>query len=1013
MDQVACNQRGVTSVQWWVKSLSILALAAASAVGQVSQFEGRPIVDITFSPEQPLDPADLAKAQPLKIGKPLKAEEVARAIDGLFATGRFEDIVVEAEPSGTGIRIVFAIKYSWFTGGVSVEGKADQPPNRGQVTSAARFNLGEPFHDVDVTNGVASIQRLLESNGFYGAIVTPSVERDNKAQQVFVTFKVKEHERAKYEMPLIQDQTPAGESKLSDDTILRATGWRLPIVHWWRKVTNSRTRSGVRGLQEKYEKKDRLKAKVELTKLEYDAQRNRVKPNLTIEPGPRVTVKAVEAKVSKRVLKRYVPVFQERAVDNDLLVEGRRNLTDYFQSQGYYDVDVAFRVLPPEKDLQSIEYVISRGERFKLVRLEISGNRYFDTRDIRERMYIEPASFQLKHGRYSEAFLKRDEESIASLYRSNGFREVKISSQVDRDYKGKTGDVRVRMTIDEGQQWFVDNLAIHGISEANSADLTGQLASAAGQAFADVNLASDREYVLTYYYARGFPNATFTATWQPSSTPKHVNVAYTIKEGERQFVRDIITSGLKITRQRFVDKYITMKPGDPLSPIQETDIQKKFYDLGIFARVDTAVENPEGDEAHKFVLYNFEEADRYTFTVGIGAQVARFGTPSTTDLSSPAGTTGFSPELSLNVSRLDFLGIGHTISARAVYSSIEKRGSISYLQPRFRNVEGRNITYSILFDQTLDIRTFSSKRVEGAIQLSQKFSKSITGLFRFAYRRVSVSDVVIPVLLVPQLLQPVRIGILSVNLAQDRRDNPADPHKGMYNTIDIGVAGKFFGSQRSFARALLRNATYYPLTKNIVLARQTQFGVIIPFAAPAGVSDQESVPLPERFFAGGADSLRAFPYNEAGPRDTGAPLVPGGPTSQPTGFPLGGNALFVNNVELRFPFIGENIQGVLFHDLGNVYTSVGDMSFRYHQTNLQDFNYAVQDVGFGLRYKTPVGPVRADFAYGINPPSFVGFKGTPTQLLSCNPNLPPVGVCQGVQQSISHFQFFFSIGQTF
>ena len=130
----------------------------------------------------------------------------------------------------------------------------------------------------------------------------------------------------------------------------------------------------------------------------------------------------------------------------------------------------------------------------------------------------------------------------------------------------------------------MDNLAIHGISEMNSADLTRQLASAAGQAFADVNMANDRENVLTYYYARGFPNATFTATWQLGATPKHVNVVYTIKEGDRQFVREVITSGLKITRQSYVDKHITMKPGDPLSPIQETDIQKKFYDLGIFAQ---------------------------------------------------------------------------------------------------------------------------------------------------------------------------------------------------------------------------------------------------------------------------------------------------------------------------------------------------------------------------------------------------------------------------------------------
>ena len=1012
---MCCNKREGPRVQWWVisKSIWILALVLSSAAGQVSEFEGRPIVDIVFTPGQPLDAPDLAKAQPLKQGDPLRAEDVARAIDGLFATGRFEDVVVEAEPSGNGVRVIFAVKHAWFVGGVSVEGKVGQSPNRGQVASAARFSLGAPFHDVDVTNAVSSIQRLFESNGLYEATVTPSVERDNQAQQVFVIFTVKENKRAKYEMPIIHDASVSDETRLSNDTILRMTGWRLPIVHWWRNVTNSRTRKGVRSLLAKYEKKDRLKAKVELTKLDYDAQRRRVQPNLTIEPGTRVTVKAVEAKVSKRVLKRYVPVYQERAVDNDLLVEGKRNLSDYFQSQGYYDVSVDFHVLPPEKDLQSIEYVISRGPRFKLVHLEIAGNHYFDTKDIRERMYLEPASFRLRHGRYSEAFLRRDQEQITNLYRSNGFRDAKVSTQVERDYHGQSGDVKVTMTIDEGRQWFVDNLEVRGVTQVNSQDLTGELASAAGQPFADVNMASDREYILTYYYSRGFPDATFSAAWQPSPTPEHANIVYTIKEGEQQFVREVITSGLKTTRQSYLDKHITMKAGQPLSPIQETEIQRQFYDLGIFARVDTAVQNPEGDDTHKYVLYNFEEADRYTFTLGLGAQIARFGTPSTTDLSSPAGTTGFSPEVSLNVSRLNFLGVGHLVSARALYSSIEKRGSISYIQPRFRGVDGRNVTYSILFDQTLDVRTFAAKREEGSIQLSQKVSKSITGLFRFAYRRVSVSDVVIPVLLVPRLLQPVRIGILSATIIQDRRDNPTDPHRGIYNTADLGLAGSFFGSQRSFGRMLLRNATYYPLSKSIVLARQTQFGIILPFAAPSGVSGQESVPLPERFFGGGADSLRAFPYNEAGPRDTGASLVPGGPASQPTGFPLGGNALFVNNVELRFPFIGENMQGVFFHDMGNVYSSVGDISFRFHQKDLQDFNYTVHAAGFGLRYKTPVGPVRADFAYSINPPSFVGFKGTPQQLLSCNPNVPPAGVCQGVQQGISHFQFFFSIGQTF
>jgi outer membrane protein insertion porin family len=102
--------------------------------------------------------------------------------------------------------------------------------------------------------------------------------------------------------------------------------------------------------------------------------------------------------------------------------------------------------------------------------------------------------------------------------------------------------------------------------------------------------------------------------------------------------------------------------------------------------------------------------------------------------------------------------------------------------------------------------------------------------------------------------------------------------------------------------------------------------------------------------------------------------------------------------------------------MGNVYSSLDDISFRFHQKNRQDFNYMVQAVGFGVRYRTPVGPVRADFAYSINPPAYVGFSGTPSQILNCNPNVPVSqlpGYCQSTPQSISHFQFFFSIGQTF
>ncbi len=988
--------------------LVIVCVLAASCHGQGSEFAGRPIIDIQYVPADILHPADLERVQVVKKGAPLRTEDVAESIDRLFVTGRFEDIAVEVEPSDNGVIVRFVTKPARFVGGVTTQGGTSQPPNRGELVSTTQLQLGAPFQDADVVNAVDRMKAMFQANGLYEAEVTPQVEAGATAEQVFVTFRIKTGKRAKYEMPSIR-----GETKLSDSAIIRATGWRLPIIHWWRHVTDSRTRGGVRGVLGKYQQQERLTTQVELEKLDYDFERRRVKPSLNINAGPKISVKAVEAKVSKGTMKRYVPIFQEQTVDNDLLVEGARNLRDYFQAKGYYDVDVTFRTKPVVNDEQTIEYVIAQGQRFKLVNLEIQGRKYFREDDIRERMFITPAGFLLGRGRYSEAFRKKDEENISNLYKSNGYRDVKVTSIVDRNYKGKAGDVSVIVQIEEGGQWTVESVAIEGVTQADKKYFEERLSSMTGQPFSEVNMAADRSSILTWYYTNGFPKADFRASWQQAATPHRVNIKYEITEGDRQYVRDIVTTGLRTTNRALVARRMTLHAGDPLSPPEQAAIQRDFYDMGVFARIDTAIENPEGETNHKYILYNFEEAHRYTLALGFGAQVARFGTPSASTVTAAGGSTGFSPQVSVNLSRLNVLGRGHTASLQGVYSNLQKRAILNYVAPRFQDHDGRNITVSALFDHSLNVRTFSSKRQEASIQLSQRLSKSTTVLGRLAYRRVSVSDVVIPVLLVPQLVQPVRLGIISANLAQDRRNDSADPRRGIFNSADIGLSTRYLGSQRSFLRTLVRNATYHPLTKRIVLARQTQFGIITPFSAPAGVTDAESVPLPERFFGGGSDSLRAFPYNQAGPRDVGAPLVPGGPASPPTGFPLGGNALLFNNLEVRFPLIGANIRGVLFHDMGNIYHTISDVSFRFKQRDLNDFDYMVHAVGFGLRYRTPVGPVRGDLAYSINPPSYLGFSGTAQELLQCGTGRPDLPFCQPSRQNVSHFQFFFSIGQTF
>jgi len=321
--------------------------------------------------------------------------------------------------------------------------------------------------------------------------------------------------------------------------------------------------------------------------------------------------------------------------------------------------------------------------------------------------------------------------------------------------------------------------------------------------------------------------------------------------------------------------------------------------------------------------------------------------------------------------------------------------SLNYLAPRYRNVEGRNISFTALYDNTRDVRTFTAKRYEGSVQLSQRLSKATTALWRYTWRDVVVDQSTLKInpLLIPSLAQPARIAMISANLIQDRRDDPVDAHRGIYNSADLGLVNHYFGGNKNFLRFLGRNSYYRRLHGDTVLASNTQCGWLHPYSIAPGNDPAQYIPLPERIFGGGSTSHRGFPDNQAGPRD----LL--------TGFAIGGNALLFHSTELRFPFLGENMTGVVFHDMGNIYSDLGSISFRYKQRDKTDFNYMVQAVGFGVRYKTPVGPVRLDLAYSLNPPVFNGLKGTYLQLL-LNQATPAI-------QRVSHFQFFFSIGQAF
>ena len=949
-----------------------------------STYEGRVIKTIEFAPaDQPLTPQELARKLTIHPGSIYRSDALRQSIQNLFASGRYADLALDASLDGNQVVLRFLTKRAYFVGRVLIEG-IKQPPNSGQLSSAAKLRLGASYQDSYRKQATESLSDLLKANGFYSAAVSSRVTLHPETESADLIFTLEPGDRARFTEPKI-----SGHPERSTEAIIRSTHWkRLYGLLGWQEMNESRLRQGLDNLRRYYDKRDRLQSSVALNKLNYSADTNTVEPDIRLEAGPQIVLSVDGAKISRGRLNELVPIYQEKTVDSDLLDEGKRNIAEYLQADGFLEASVTYEVQRRD-DVggRVITYHVIPGKRHKFVSLQITGNRYFSNELIRERFYIQPAEFpRYPYGRFSAGYLKQDLQSVQSLYVANGFRDARVSSRVLDNYRGVKNHLAVVVRIDEGPQWLISRLAVDGVAAADLKSLRWNLASIAGQPFSPSSIAEDRETLLNYFYGQGFADASFDFYENPSSDNHRVDLRYVLTPGQRQYVRKVIVTGLETTRPKLVLSRIELQQGKPLSRTEETDSQRRLYDLGIFARVNTGIQNPDGDENDKYVLYDIDEARHYSLNVGVGAQIARIG-GGATSLDNPAGSTGFAPRLAVGISRLNFLGLGQTVGLQTAVSTIEQRAALTYFIPRFFSHPSLSLTTTGLVENSNDIRTYTAHRREASIQMGEKLSRSINVQYRLVFRDVTVSNLKINPLLVPLLSQPERLGLGEFSLIRDRRDDPADAHSGSYSTADISYAPQFLGSQTSFIRGLFRNATYHPFHRDLVFARSTQFGVI------TRLGGGDNIPLAERLYSGGSTSLRSFPDFQAGPRDTF------------TGFVLGGNASFVNSLELRFPLYGDNLGGVLFEDAGNVYSSLSDFSFRFRQENLQDFNYMVQSAGIGIRYQTPIGPVRLDFSFSPNAPRFFGLKGTLEDLIN--------NTAVSTVQKINAFQFHFSLGQAF
>ena len=1034
----------------WIAVLSEAGSAQQASEPLGAAYEGTKVESIEIPAIDERDRPHLLALLAQKPRTPLHRDQVRESIRALYATGRFADIQAEVTPSGDGVKLSFVTSANFFVGAVDVEGALSRP-TANQIVNASKLQLGELFNQDKLNRAIENVRQLMEENGYHRARVTAEDVSNLSTQQVDVLFHV-----------AAGSQAHVGEVKVSGTSNLTADEVKqLANMQPGDRVTASRVSGSLQRLRKRFQKQNRALAQVSIAEQIYHPETNALDFTYQIDPGPIVLISAEGYRISKGTLKREIPVYEENAVDDDLLSEGRRNLLEYLQTRGRFDAKVEIRKKSDATRMWVI-YDIDPGPLHTLASVEITGNKNFlDTAKLRSYLQIQPARRLLTHGKYSDALLKSDVVTLENLYRSNGFHQVQIKTKVDDNYQGSPNKLAVHIDIEEGARTRAGEVRVLGNEKVKTSDLP-ELSTQSGQPYSQQELANDRERILGYYFDHGFPNASLEINTKTSSSePNREDVTFTIQEGERFTVDQVMVSGTEHTRDYVVQRELQVEPADPLSQLDLLNTQTRLYNLGIFSQVDTAVQNPEGSDPQKNVLVQVREAKRYTFTYGAGLE---FQTGQPAGTTAPQGTTGVSPRVEFDVTRLNLGGRNQTLTFQSHVGRLQQRGLVSYTVPKVADNDKWKLIYTIFYDNSLDVATFTSQRLEGKIDLRQQIGNpgtepgtrpgpsSIT--YRFDFRRVKASHFA-------QDFSPAQVALLSLpatvggpgfTFIRDKRDNPLESTKGNYFTLDGFVAPSFLGSRSettsagyvptNFARALAQNATYQAFGgkgkpgRQFVFARSTTIGLEQPFkntkvlppgACPANALGEPTceatatIPLPEQFFAGGGNSHRGFGLNQAGPRD---------PFS---GFPVGGTALFVNNLELRFPqvslpYLGGGFGFAVFHDMGNVFTAQHDMLkglMRWHQPSTQSclssgtpnspyctafnnsgYDYTSHALGVGVRYKTPIGPLRFDFGYDLNPTRF---------FQDVTKKDPVTGGMTTVfeTQQLRHFNVFFSIGQPF
>jgi outer membrane protein insertion porin family len=629
---------------------------------------------------------------------------------------------------------------------------------------------------------------------------------------------------------------------------------------------------------------------------------------LNLEPGKRFEADFKGNKaISDKKLRRTLPFLEAEDVRDDLINEAVERMKGLYFEKGHPFVQIAPVISEPD-NIYKIVFYINEGKKVEVAGTEFTGTS-IEAKRLRE-------IISSKAGKpYNPDLLGADTESLKGFFESLGYLDVSIKTKTDLEEKG----MKITYEITEGPQYRLSEVTLEDVKDIPLEEARKAVGVKPGTIYNEVDILDSRHKLMELYNSLGYSDAAVEI--RREFEPPRAKVSFIVTEGEKLFFGKHVIIGNKQTKRVVIDRELKHKEGSPFNLRTLLQERQRLYELGIFSEVDT--EELDRHDSEVDVAYKVKEAKPGSVELGLG-----YG-----DFEGFRGMVGLTYR--------NLMGMNRTGSARFEYSSIEKRVIFNYLEPYllgskypfrafllWENRKERNIDTG----ET----SYKLKRWTASAGVEKKFSKEALGELYYEFSLVDTFDVKPGVVLSREDVGTLAISGVRPAITYDSRDNPFNPRRGYLAGAVMKFASGAFLSETNFVKVTLQASHYIPLSSRFVLALSAKFG------AAKGFAGTDELPIVERFFLGGRNTVRGYAQDTLGPK-------------APDGTPIGGNAFLLGNFEIRAS-LTKNWGLVAFLDTGNVYPKADDIS-------LTDLKYAV---GPGIRYNTPVGPLRVDYGWKLN-----------------------------------------------